>query len=253
MRPRHPARLLAAGLAAALLAGCATDDGPRRAGDPVTPEEAHLLAMLLHRNFQKGGADFVVTAPYSGAVLTLTGEVDFRESVGHAEALTTFADDRADDVRTLFFTPEDLWVGDLPGLTEALARDGAADAGYLRRPLADGADGGPPLADLLVEVLLHLSSESADDAQAFLTGGYTWQGQRSIDSRLASLFDLHLGTVAVGAGDDLLMQYAAPVAGGAVDVTVTLSEHGRRHVDLPAEAETALVADHPGVAAALGI
>src|SRR5687768_16381789 len=196
MPPRAHALVLA--LTAALgpvLGGCSADDGPRKAGDPVTQEEARVLADLLHRNFQKGGADFVVTAPYGEtAVLTLTGELDFRESVGHAEAVTTFGDGRADDVRTLYFTPEEVWVGEIPGLAEALADDGAADAAYLRRPLSDGTeDGGPPLADVLVEVLLHLAAESADDPQAFLTDGYTWQGQRSIDSRLASVFGLREG------------------------------------------------------------
>jgi hypothetical protein len=220
----------------------------------LTEEEAGILADLLHRNFQRGGADFVVTAPYGEtAVLTLTGELDFREWVGHAEAVTTFGDGQADDVRTLYFTSDELWVGAVPGLAEALAGDGATRAAYLRRPLADStAAGGPPLTDVLVEVLLRLADDSADDPEAFLADDYTWQGQRSIDSRLASLFGLREGrTVAVGAADDLLLQYETPL--GDVEVTVTLSDHGRRQIEVPAEAETALVADHPEVAAALGV
>lgn len=256
MPPR--ARALVLALTAALgpaLAGCSSDDGPRRPGEPVTRAESGVLADLLLRNFQRGGADFVVTAPYGEtAVLTLTGELDFRKSVGRAEAVTSFGDARADDVRTLYFTPDEVWVGDLPGLAEALADDGADGAGYLRRPLADGTDDGdPPLADVLVQVLLHLGAQSADDARAFLADDYTWQGQRSIDSRLASLFGLREGrTVAVSAADDLLVQYETPLTDD-IDVTVTLSEHGRRQVDLPPEEETALLADHPEVAAALGL
>jgi hypothetical protein len=257
MPPRARALVLALTAAVApVLGGCSADEGPRKTGDPVTQEEARILADLLHRNFQKGGADFVVTAPYGEtAVLTLTGELDFRESVGHAEAVTTFGDGRDDDVRTLYFTTDEIWVGEMPGLGEALADDGADDAAYLRRPLADGTDDhGPPLADVLVEVLLRLAAESADDPQAFRADGYTWQGQRSIDSRLASLFGLREGrTVAVGAADDLLLQYETPLADGAVEVTVTLSDHGRRRVAMPADEETALVADHPEVAAALGV
>jgi hypothetical protein len=252
MPPRARAAVLA--LAVALgpgLVACSADEGPRRAGSPVTAGEARVLARLLHRNFQVGGADFVVTAPYGeSAVLTLTGEIDFRDGVGQAEAVTTFGNDRADDVRTLFFTEDDVWAGDLPGLSDALGHGVA----YLRRPLSlDADEDGALLADVLVDVLLHLEAHTADDPRAFEAGGYTWQGQRSIDSRLTSLFRLRGGaTVAVGSSDDLLVQYAIPLPGG-VDVTVTLADHGRRNVSVPTTGETALAADHPEVAAALGV
>jgi hypothetical protein len=248
---------LALGLVLAL-AGCsAGDSADRTPGEPVTAEDARALADLLHGNFTRGGADFVVTAPYGeDTVLTLTGEVDFRQSVGRAQAVTSFGDGRADDVRTLFFTPDDLWTGDVPGLTEALAAGGAPGASYLHRPVTVGEEGGgtPLLVDALVKILLNLSSRTADDPEAFLHGGYTWEGQRSIDSRLTSLFGLKDGrTVAVAASDDMLTQFVAPVAGGEVDVTVTLSDHGSRTLDVPAAEETAEAADHPDVAARFGI
>jgi hypothetical protein len=259
MPPRARALVLAAAAALGplLTGGCSTDDEPRREGDRVTPAEAAVLADLLHRNLQLGGADFVATAPYGQAVLRLTGEIDFSESVGRAEAVTTFASDRADDVRTLFFTADDLWVGDVPALADALAAAGAGQATYLRRPLSatdGGPTDGPPLVDVVARMLLRLAARSADDPQAFLDDGdYTWEGQRSIDSRLASLFGLPLGTVAVGAEDDLMTQYAAPLAQGDVEVTITLTRHGRRSVDLPPDEQTALAADHPGIARDLGI
>ena len=118
MRSRARVLLLALGLALSLLPACSTgNDGDRRPGDPVTAAESQTLARLLHRNLQRGGADFVVTAPYSdAAMLTLTGEIDFRRSVGRAQAVTNFSDERADDTRTLFFTDEQIWFGDVPGL-----------------------------------------------------------------------------------------------------------------------------------------
>ncbi len=123
----------------------------------------------------------------------------------------------------------------------------------VRRPLSAAEDADAPLLlDVLLHVLLRLRATTADDPQAFLGTGSTWQGQRSIDSRLTSLFGLQQGrTVAVAADDDLLVQFATPLAD--VDVTVTLSDHGRRSVALPEKAETALAADHPEVAAALGV
>lgn len=251
-------RLVAAsGLALALTAGCTADGGGvRAAGDPVTDEEAAVLAGLLQRNEQRGGADFVVTAPYGETeLLTLTGSVDFRNDVGRAQAVTSFDDGRPDDVRTLFFTPEEVWVGDVPGLTDALAGSGAPSMAYLRRPVTTGgtADDAPLLVDVLTEVLLNLAARTADDPRAFLGGDYTWEGQRSIDSRLATLFGVPGGrTVAVAASDDVLTQFVTTVADAGFDVTFTLSDHGIRRIDLPAEEETADAAEHPDVAALMG-
>jgi hypothetical protein len=255
MRSRARALLLVLGLALTLLPACTSgDERDRRPGDPVTAAEAESLAQLLHRNLERGGADFVVTAPYSGAaLLTLTGEIDFRHSIGRAQAVTSFSDGRADDTRTMFFTDQQLWIGDVPGLVESLAVAGEPDAAYLRRPVVVET-GSPGLVDVLVEMLLNLSAPSDDDPQAFLGGGYTWEGQRSIDSRLTSLFALRGGqTIAVDVSDDLLIQFVTPLPGGSFEVTVTLSEHGPRRLDVPAEEETAEAADHAELAAALGV
>jgi hypothetical protein len=257
MRSRGRLVLLALGLVAALTTGCSNgDDGVRKNGDPVTAAEAAVLADLLHRNREEGGAAFVVTAPYSsGVVLTLTGEIDFVRSVGRAQAVTTFADGRPDATRTVFFSPQDLWVGDLPGMREALTRAGAPKAVYLRRPLAAAdAAGGTPLLDVIVRMLGDLSAPAADPSADFLGTGYTWQGQRSIDGRLTSLFRLRDGrTVAVAASGNLLLQFDTPLDGGRFDVTVTLSDHGPRSIDLPADDETASVARYRVVATALGV
>jgi hypothetical protein len=248
--------LPALGLVVALAAGCADGDTERQPGDPVTRQDAGALAELLHRNFLRAGADFVVTAPYGhDTVLTLTGQVDFQEQIGTARAVTTFGDGRADDVRTLIFTPRDLWIGDVPGLPEALAAAGAPGVTFLHRGLAAGDAGAtPPLVDAALAVLLNLTARTADDPRSFLDAGYTWQGQRSIDSRLTSLYGLEHGrTVAVGASDDLLTQFVTPLAGDQVHVTVTLSAHGARTVTAPEPGQAAEITDHPDLAAAFGM
>jgi hypothetical protein len=257
LRPmRFRARLVVVALTTALLVACTAEAAPARSpGDAVTRAEAEVLAELLVRDQRAGGADFVVTAPYrEGVVLTLTGEVDFRHGVGRAEAVTTFGTDREDDVRTLFFTADSVWIGDVPGLPEALAADGARGATYVRRPITGAEDdGGPVLTDVLFRLLLDLTAPRADDPESFLGPDYTWQGQRSIDSRLATLFGLREDrTVAVGAADDLLLQFVTPLQDGAFDATITLSDHGRRTVEVPAEDVTADAADHPDIARQLG-
>ena len=257
MPPRARRLLLAAGLSLGLVTGCtAQGDADRSPGDSVTQEEAQALSELLQRNQQRGGADFVVTAPYSeGELLTLTGSVDFRDRIGRAQAVTSFDDGRPDDVRTVFFTPEEVWVGDVPGLVDALAGSGAPDVTYLSRPLSTGVDDAVPLlADVLAAMVLNLSARQADDPRAFLDGSYTWEGQRSIDSRLATLFGAPGDrTIAVDASDDLLTQFVTTLSDAGVDVTITLSDHGMRRIDLPAAEETAPAAEHADIAAALGI
>ena len=253
---RRRALLPALGMVAALAAGCSSGDAERRAGDPVTQEDAHALAGLLYRDYTHAGADFVVTAPYGkDTVLTLTGEVDFRHEIGQARAVTSFGDARADDVRTIVFTAEDLWVGTVPGLPEALAASGVPGGTYLHRALAGGHEGAaPPLVDAVLAVLLDLSAPGADEPRSFLGAGYTWQGQRSIDSRLTSLFGMPQGrTVAVGASDDLLTQFVTPLAGGQVEVTVTLSGHGPRTPATPDAAQCAEATEHPDLAARFGL
>ncbi len=253
MRHRTHALLPALALVLALVAGCAGDDARRDAGDAVTEAEAALLAGLLQRNLDEGGADFVVTAPYGReAVLTLTGEVDFRAGVGRAQAVTSTTG--ADEVRTVFFTREDLWFGDVPGVAEALADSGAI---YLGRPVAAAVEE-PPLVDVLVTILLGLAADTDDEPAAFLDGGYSWQGRRSIDGRPTDLFGLPGGrTVAVSSTEDVLVQFATSLpAGGDADdleVTTTLAEHGPRSLALPEQPQTAPAADHPGLAAGLGL
>ncbi|RZU33782.1 hypothetical protein [Blastococcus saxobsidens] len=253
MPARRPpaARVCAAALAALLLAGCST--GERRAGEPVTEDEAAVLAELLHRNHQEGGADFVVTVPFGeDAVLTLTGEIDFRRAQGRAEAVT-LVDGEERDTRTLFFDRDELWFGDVPGLAEALAGAGAAEAAYLRRPLADDPQD-PELLDVLVQVLLNLSARTADDPRLFLDGPYRWHAHQSVDGRPTVVYRLREDrTVAVDDGDQTLRQYRATLPQGDLELTVTLGEHGPRRVALPGAEATADVADHPQVAAAFGV
>jgi hypothetical protein len=254
---RFGARLVVVAMTTTLLVACTAEAAPARSpGDALTRAEAEVLADVLVRDQRAGGADFVITAPYrEGVVLTLTGEVDFRGETGRARAVTSFGGTRPDDTRTVFFSDEDLWVGDLPGLPEAIAAAGRPGRAYLHRSRTAGEeDATPPLLDAVIEVLLDLSSPTADDPGSFVGAGYTWQGQRSIDSRLTSLFGLPDGrTVAVAASDDLLTQYVTPLADGSVDVTITLSDHAPRAVPDPAPEQTAEAADHPDLAAAFGV
>jgi len=260
MRSRTRSLLLALGLVlgllTTLLAGCSDSSAAdRNPGDEITRGEADVLAELLHRNYELGGADFVETAPYGdGAVLTLTGEIDFSRSIGSAQAVTRFEDGRPDETRTLFFTTDDLWFGDVPGLSDALAARGLPDAAYMKRPMTTSAEGTASLVDVMAQLVLNLSARTGDDPRAFLTGDYTWQGQRSLDGQLASVYGLSGGKrVAVSASDETMLQYETPLPDQDFEVTITLSDHGERTITLPSAEETVNAADQPEVAAQVGV
>lgn len=250
MRARPlPARACATALVAVLLAGCGED--ARRPGEPITEDEAVVLAELLHRNHEEGGADFVAVVPFADdALLTLTGEIDFRSGIGRAQAVTA-VDGEERDARTLFFDRDELWSGDLPGLTEALAGAGT-EASYLRRPLPAGPE--PGLIDVVIQVLLNLAAPTADDPATFLSGPYQWAAEQPIDGRPTTVYRLREGrTVAVDAGDGTLVQYRAPLGDDGLELTVTLADHGSRRLALPGEEETVGAEQHPAIAEAYGI
>jgi hypothetical protein len=265
-RPQAPAgplrALLAPALALAvgggLLAGCSGADAAARVpGDHVTNAEAQVLADLLHQDRVRGGADFTETAPYAeGAVLTLTGTVDFVAGRGRATAVTTYANGQPTDTRTVWFTDRTLWMGQVPDLAQTLAAAGLPSAAYVSRPLAtnDGNQATPALIDVAALLVLRLSAQRSDDPRTFRTGDYTWQGQRSINGRLAADYKLASGArVAVAASDKTLLQYVTPLPGQGFSVTTTLTAHGPRTVELPPEDHTVDLTAHPQVATALGM
>jgi hypothetical protein len=256
-RPRPLARLLprvaVLGVVAALLAGCSGDDEAERVpGAAVSTEEAAVLSEVLHADFEAGGADFVVRAPYAeGAALTLTGEIDFARSIGRAQAVTTFGDGRPEETRTLFFSEQELYQGDVPGLAEALSGAGLPAATYVRRPVtATNPNGTASLLDVLVQMVGRLSARSADDPKSFRD--YTWRGTQQLDGELASVFQSGTGaTIAVGAESRLLVQYVTTLQD--FQVTIDLSDHGEREIPLPADADTVDLTAHPEVATTLGL
>ncbi|MGY1622439.1 hypothetical protein ACI789_09620 [Geodermatophilus sp. SYSU D00965] len=253
MPPRRRPLVPALGLALVLAAGCSAEETERPTGDPVTAEEAGVLAALLARNEEQGGADFVVTAPYGeDTVLTLTGEVDFPGQVGRAQAVTTYGGGRPDTARTLFFTSDTVWFGDVPGLAEYLTGAGLPEASYVSRPLATGEES--PLTDVLVKLVLNLAAEELDDAAAFRGGDYSWQGERSVDGELTAVYTSETGwSVAVDSSSDLLVQFVTRLPEQDFDVTVTLSDHGDRAIAPPEESQTVDGDEHPEVAAAVGL
>lgn len=251
MRPPL-SRVLVALLAGVLaVSGCGGDDpvADRAPGDPITAEEAEALAGVLEANFDAGGADVVVVAPFAeDTTLTMNGSIDFADRTGTLDAVTEFGDGRPDEIRTLYFTADDVITGNIPGLTDAIAEAGRSDVLYLRRDL----DQASVLVDNLLGMLTRLSTETADDPEVLLASGYTWAGNTTIDGVLSSTFNTGTATVSIGAEDQLMRQYASAPGDSDFRVTITLSDHGPREIDFPPEEQIANASDYPEVAEQVG-
>jgi len=244
------------GLVLALVAGCGDDDTAARApGSPITDPEATVLANVLYRDFQDGGADFTLTAPFAeSATITLTGQVDFRRGLGSAHAVTRYTNGQPDEARTLFFSSTEVWFGDVPGLPDALTAAKLPAATYVKRPIATtDASGTASLIDVLVQLVPRLSARSADDPRSFTGNGYTWMGSNSVGGQLVSVFASRTGTTIAVDADKELVQYATKLPDQDFTVTIGLSDHGDREITLPADADTVDATAHPDVAAAVGV
>ena len=161
-------------------------------------------------------------------------------------------DGRPDETRTLFFTEDTLYQGGVPGLAEALSGAGLPAASYVRRPLitTTSAGGTASLLDVLVQMVTRLSADSADDPGSF--NGYTWRGSERVDGELASVFQGGTGaTITVGAESHLLVRYVTKLQD--FDVSISLADHGEREITLPADSDTVDLAEHPEIAATLGL
>lgn len=258
MRLRSTGILLVLGLVLALLAGCSGSgsSADRKPGDPITKAEADVLAQLLHRDFEKGGADVVVSAPYGeGTVFTMTGQVDFVRSIGKVTAVTKYSDGRPEESRTIVFSPQDMWFGGVPGLADALTAAQLPPAQYVHRQVSiTRSDGTSSLVDVLAQMVLKLSSRTADDPRSFIERHYTYQGQKLVNGQRATVFGFESGqSVAVADTSKLLVQYVGRLPDQSFDVTITLSDHGKRQIDVPTADQTVDAAQHPDIAAQLGV
>jgi hypothetical protein len=135
-------------------AGCspAPADDPAAAPSPLTLDQASLLADVLHRNSEAGGASFTLTArdPVTGATVVLDGQVDW--TVGHGVARTSGLRDSAGEVLAVAWT------------REAVAEQRTVGEPFVLRRV----DTAGRTVDRLIAIVLGLATERPDNAQLML-------------------------------------------------------------------------------------
>jgi len=232
------------------LAGCVEENGERQIGDPITEGEADILAGLLNRNFTEGGVAFRAVSPYAeNSTFTYTGTLDFTTGTGTGIAVTDYNGQQPAESRSLYFTTDEVTFGDVPNLTESMAAAGVPGVNFMRRQIQAGQE----LIDTVAALLPRLAADEPDNAAAYLERDYTFQGQTTIDGQLAALFSFGQAQVAVGVNEKLMLQYVTTLPNSAIQVTVTLSDHGPQTVEAPPADQTVSATDYPDVAASVGV
>jgi hypothetical protein len=161
--------VLAVVLAGVLLAACSSEgDKAAAEPEPLTLTQASLLAEVLSRNLEVGGATFVVTAldPRTGATVRLDGAVDW--TAGHGTAVVSGLRDAAGPVTAVAWTRDG--VAEQRPVADAGAGSGAG-AGAAAQPapfILRTVDTDAYTIDRLIAIVLGLATERPDNAQLVL-------------------------------------------------------------------------------------
>lgn len=146
---------------AVAIAACGDDAPSAETERPLSFDEASTMADLLFRNYEAGGAVFVVStlAEPGGAQLTLSGEVDWTTHSGWADVTTTA------DSATL--------VGVWWDQTHVLERRPALDAlidglGHTGATLISRAPDTERRLDQVIAIVTGLAAEVRDNAQLIM-------------------------------------------------------------------------------------
>lgn len=126
-------------------------------GTRLTAAQAARLSRVLFNNYDKGGADVEVTAPFGAATFVMKGTIDWRAHVGRLDVATSFTNGAAPERTEAYFTRSSVF-STLPGLTEAMAKQGRPGVNFVGRPLNDTSR-----LDLIIKLLDGLSSDRADN------------------------------------------------------------------------------------------
>jgi hypothetical protein len=220
-------------LAAMLTSACGVgeEDGPGLAVTPLTPIQASLLAQVLHRNTEEGGAAFALAArdATSGGTITLEGQVDWTRGRGRA-SVAGYGD--ADGA-----VVEVAWVRDAvaerrPDQAAALAARGEdPNATFFLRPV----DARGNALDRLLAVVLSLATLQPDNAQLVLQNpgaGFV----RADELRGVPVEVLRYSertTYWVDAASGTLLRFEAVDSSGGSPIVIDLLELGPVSVDLP--------------------
>jgi len=207
---------------AVLVAGRSTSPADRvpNGGQALTLDQASLLAEVLHRNRETGGASFLVTARdgATGETVVLDGQVDW--DAGHGSARTIGLRDAGGEVYAVAWT------------REAVAEQRSAGGPFALR----GVDTEGRTVDRLIGIVLGLATERPENAQIMLqkpdAGFVRRDVLRGVDVEVLRYSQRTLLWIDPVSG--VLLRFEGNDRFGSAPVVVDLIELGPVRVELPA-------------------
>ncbi|MEA2900381.1 MAG: hypothetical protein QOH36_268 [Actinomycetota bacterium] len=201
---RH--RLLGVGMVAAVLVGCGGgSDRPAARSEPraVTTREAGVLADVLHRNFQAGGAHFVATATIDGAPVRLDGAVSWADHAGSG-----FLSVGAVSPYEVRWTADAVFRA-LPGLPERMAAQGRPAVRWVVFP----ADPQNTRLDVVIALLVGLAATTSDNpVNVQQQSDVQWLGADTVDTEGVDVFRKGRIELYVARSDSMLRRVLAQLA-----------------------------------------
>jgi hypothetical protein len=238
------ARVLVAAVAVVALAaaGCSsggTDRSDRApAARDITQSEASVLADLLVRNHDAGGAHLVATVPFGVATFRLTGDVDWANHVGRVTVHTDVRGRAATPDRDVVWNP-DVVFEEVPGLEQRLAARGRPGVEWVARQLDPRASN----LHLVLQLIDTTSSTQRDNPVLLMSNGVRWLRRDHVGATSVDVYRNQRTTYWVGRKDHRLHRLEAALGATRSTATVTFSDLGPRTIATPDDPSIVALAD----------
>ena len=215
-------------------------------GKPLTLAQAEVLASVLTKNFDEGGAVFTVTVPASAqTAYSLNGSIDYTKGTAQSTLrVTSEGKDPADS--ELVWTKQEV-LEQIPGLTEAVAAKGRPGVNFVSRPLTTSSP-----QDVVLNLLLGTASQQRENPALIQQG--TAQGDTAFlrtDTLRNTPVDVYRfgkkTTYWVGHDDGILMRFEATLAIAPGVTVIDFLEHKPVSIPGPKTSEVVFASEIPDV------
>ena len=195
-------------------------------GPSLTTAQASMLARILLKNHEAGGAKFDGEVQFgTAATFQLNGVVDWKNAVGRIEPTTKRSDNVVVPVQTLLWGGSSVFLS-APGLTEALAARGHPGIAFLQRPVSIRTN---PL-DQVITLIASFSSARAENPLLLRQGDTSFEGAGTLGGRPVQKLRFGRSTYSV-ADDGIAYQIDTRFVSIDGPIVIGFTDHGPKTVE----------------------